>query len=87
MLMDNAMGTEREQDNFVLFPIMADPVYDGAAFSLEDIMKPATLMKLLARTTPTRNLLHVNHLGVTSDIFHVRMNVPAEQTHRIDLQR
>ena len=67
--------------------MMADPVYDGAAFSLEDMMKSATLVKLFAGTTPTRNLLHVNHLGVTSDIFHVRMDVPAEQTHRIDLQR
>ena len=46
--MDDAMGTKREQDNFVLFPIMADPVYDRAAFSFEDIMKPATLMKLFA---------------------------------------
>jgi len=86
MLMDDAMGTKREQDNFVLFPIMADPVYNGEAFSLEDIMKPATLMKLFARSTATRNLLHVKHLGETSDIFYLRMDVPAEQAHRIDLQ-
>ena len=80
------MGSKREQDNFVLLPIMADPVYDGAAFSLENIMKPATLMKLFAGTTTAGNLLRVNHLGVTSDIFYVRMDVPTKQTHRIDLQ-
>jgi hypothetical protein len=86
MLVEDAMGAQGEQNDFVLFPIMADPVYDGAAFSLEDIMKPATLVKLFAGTTPTRNLLHVNHLGVTSDIFDVRMDVPAKQAHGIDLQ-
>jgi hypothetical protein len=63
MLMDDAMGTEGEQDYFIFFPFMADPVYDGAVFSLEDIMKSATLMKLFARTTPTRNFLHVTRQG------------------------
>jgi hypothetical protein len=87
MLMDDAMGFEREQDDFVLFPIMSDTVYDGVAFSLEDIMEPAALMKLFAGSTATRNLLHVEHLGATSHIFHVRMDIPAEQTHWIDLQR
>jgi hypothetical protein len=57
MLMDDAMGTEGEQDYFIFFPFMADPVYDGAVFSLED------LMKLFARTTPTRNFLHVTRQG------------------------
>jgi len=62
MLMDNAMGFKREQDNFILFPGMADPIYDGAAFTLEDIMKSASLMKLFAGAAAASDLLHVKHL-------------------------
>ena len=87
MLVDNAMRTEREKYNFVLLPIMAHAVYDTAAFSLQDIMKSAALMKLFAGTTAGRNLLYVKHLSATSHVFHVGMDIPAEQTHRIDFQR
>src|SRR5262245_29700122 len=87
MLMDDAVRSNWQQDNFVFFPVMTDAVDDGPAFALKHVMKSAALMKLLAGATPRRNFLRVHHLCVTSDVFHVGMDIPAEQTHRIDLQR